>query len=69
MLRKKWVITFIGTVIGGVMGFLYWKFVGCESGSCAITSSPVNSSLYGMLMGGLLSNSIEDYFISNKKET
>mgnify|MGYP003379142610 CR=1 FL=1 len=36
---------------------MYYSLVGCASGSCAITSSPVNSSLYGALMGGLLANS------------
>jgi len=43
-----------GLVLGGVAGFMYYYFVGCNSGSCAITSSPVNSTLYGMLFGGVL---------------
>lgn len=49
-------ITLIGIMFGAVAGFLYWKFVGCSSGSCAITSKPVNSTIYGALMGGLLFN-------------
>jgi LytS/YehU family sensor histidine kinase len=44
----------IGILLGCVGGYLYYYFVGCADGSCAITSSPVNSSLYGGLMGGLL---------------
>lgn len=51
---KKQSLTLIGIIIGIIGGFLYWKFVGCASGQCPITSSPVNSSLYGALMGGLL---------------
>lgn len=51
---KKNRLTLIGVCVGVVGGFLYWKFVGCASGQCPITSSPVNSSLYGALMGGLL---------------
>jgi hypothetical protein len=47
----------LGIVIGATAGYLYWYYVGCASGSCAITSSPVNSSLYGGLMGALLLNS------------
>ncbi|MDD3458149.1 MAG: hypothetical protein PHO74_01545 [Weeksellaceae bacterium] len=43
-----------GMLIGGLAGFLYWKFVGCHSGNCAITSNPVNSTLYGFVTGGLL---------------
>ena len=46
----------LGLVIGAAGGYLYWYYVGCVSGSCAITSSPVNSSLYGGLMGTLLVN-------------
>ena len=53
-MKKSVVLTLIGVATGGVAGYLYWKFVGCASGACAITSKPLNSSLYGMLMGGLL---------------
>lgn len=55
---KKWVVknkfSFIGAIAGAVLGFLYWNFVGCSSGTCAITSSPVNSTIYGTLMGVLI---------------
>jgi len=51
---KKNVITITGVAIGALAGFLYWKFVGCSSGSCAITSKPINSTMYGAVMGGLL---------------
>jgi len=44
----------IGIVVGGILGFAYYYFIGCRSGTCAITSNPVNSVLYGMLMGGVL---------------
>jgi len=43
-----------GVLLGAVAGFLYWYFVGCNSGSCAITSSPYNSTIYGSVMGGLI---------------
>ena len=42
-----------GGILGGIGGFLYWKFVGCSSGTCKITASPLNSSLYFGLMGSL----------------
>lgn len=54
ILKNKMVI--LGIILGAVAGFLYWKFVGCTSGSCAITSKPVNSTLYGAMMGGLTFN-------------
>lgn len=43
-----------GILIGAVGGFLYWRYVGCAGGACPITSSPVMSTLWGALMGGLL---------------
>ena len=48
---KKWLVWSIGIVIGALLGFGYWYYVGCLSGSCAITSSPVNSTIYGGLLG------------------
>lgn len=47
-------LTIAGIVVGAVAGYFYWKFVGCNSGSCAITSNPTNSTIYGSIMGGLL---------------
>lgn len=41
----------VGIVAGGILGYAYYYFIGCSSGSCAITSKPVNSSVYGMVMG------------------
>ncbi len=53
----KYKTTLLAMVIGALGGYLYYYFVGCASGTCAITSSPVNSTLYGAVMGGLLANS------------
>ena len=44
----------IGAIIGSIAGYAYYYFVGCASGTCAITSNPINSSLYGAFMGGLV---------------
>jgi hypothetical protein len=51
---KKHFLTIIGILIGSLGGYAYYFFVGCASGTCAITSNPLNSSLYGAMMGGLL---------------
>lgn len=51
---KKHKPTLIGTALGLIGSYLYWHFVGCYSGTCAITSKPLNSSVYGALMGGLI---------------
>ena len=54
ILKNK--LTIIGLVAGAIGGYLHYHFVGCESGTCAITSKPLNSSLYGAMMGGLFIN-------------
>lgn len=56
MNKKAIIITAVGLVIGLIAGYLYYQQIGCESGTCAITSKPLNSTLYGGLMGGLLFN-------------
>ena len=56
MTKKQYILTGIGVVAGLMAGYAYYYFVGCASGTCAITSKPVNSTLYGGLMGGLLFN-------------
>lgn len=43
----------LGVVVGGILGYGYYYFIGCETGTCAISSKPVNSSVYGMVMGYL----------------
>ena len=55
---KKWFnnrkLYVIGSIVGAVAGFLYWQQIGCSSGTCMITSKPVNSTVYGALMGALI---------------
>lgn len=41
----------VGLAIGGVLGFVYYKKVGCPTGGCPITSSPFGSTIYGAMMG------------------
>jgi phage shock protein E len=44
----------IGIAIGAIAGWIYWHYVGCSSGTCAITSKPLNSTLYGAVIGYLV---------------
>ena len=54
LLFHKYKRELIGITLGAIAGLLYWKFVGCSSGTCMITSKPINSTLYGGLMGFLV---------------
>lgn len=51
---KKWIRPSLFIMGGALVGFAYYYFVGCTTGSCAITSNPVNSMIYMGLMGWLL---------------
>lgn len=55
----KYKLTLLGLILGVGVGYWYYSNIGCESGTCAITSKPVNSTLYFALMGGLVFNIFE----------
>ncbi|GAB4287941.1 MAG: hypothetical protein Kow0098_05160 [Ignavibacteriaceae bacterium] len=40
-------------VFGAFAGFLYYYYIGCNSGSCAITSNPWLSTFYGAALGSV----------------
>ena len=55
---KRWILKnklyFIGALLGGLAGFLYYKYVGCVTGTCAITSNPFRSTIYFAFFGAIL---------------
>lgn len=42
-------------VAGALLGYAYYYYIGCVSGTCAITSNPYISTIYGAVFGLLLS--------------
>lgn len=62
---KKYGLVGIGVLVGALAGFLYWNYIGCLSGTCAITSKPINSTLYGGVLGGLIFSLLK----KDKKQT
>jgi hypothetical protein len=53
-MKKDKVKIIISVIVGGLAGFLLYRFVGCKTGACIITSKPWSSILYGMLLGLLI---------------
>ncbi len=47
----------IGAVVGGGLGFAWYKLVGCSTGTCPLTSNPYVSTFYGMALGALVAGS------------
>lgn len=60
---NKHLLQITGTVAGAIGGYLYYHFIGCQSGTCPITSNPYISIVYGAVIGYL----VFDMF--KKKET
>ena len=54
MIKKVFKVV-LPVTLGMLAGFLYYTYIGCN-GSCAITSSPVNSTIYGGFVGLILTD-------------
>ncbi|MDR2039808.1 MAG: hypothetical protein LBQ60_17945 [Bacteroidales bacterium] len=52
LFKSKWLI-FLGIICGAVGGYIYWMQIGCFSGTCPITASPLYSTIAGAIIGGL----------------
>ena len=66
MIRNKLKL-FLPVVLGALGGYLYYNFIGCN-GSCAITGSPVNSTLYGSVIGLILTDWKQVKLLFTKKK-
>ncbi|HAM09366.1 MAG: hypothetical protein A2X05_01790 [Bacteroidetes bacterium GWE2_41_25] len=65
---RKYLIEIIFSVAGAIGGFLYWKFIGCLSGTCVIKSVWYMSTLYGGMLGWVISSLGKDLILRFKKE-
>lgn len=52
-LNKNW-LYLVGALVGAISGYIYYKEVGCSTGTCMITSKPLNSTVYFAVMGALV---------------
>jgi hypothetical protein len=57
LIRYKWPV--MGTLLGGIGGFVYWNEVGCLTGTCPLKSQWQTMVPYGMLLGYLVTNFIK----------
>jgi Family of unknown function (DUF6132) len=47
--KNKFIL--LAILAGAVVGFLNWKFIGCKTGSCPITSHWHTSAFFGGVFG------------------
>ena len=65
---KKHLIVIVFSGTGALGGFLYWKFVGCMSGTCIIKSVWYWSTLYGLLFGYVTGGLVKEVSYKFKKK-
>ncbi|MFT7309433.1 MAG: hypothetical protein ACI964_002020 [Spirosomataceae bacterium] len=52
----------IGVILGGLGGYLYWKEIGCLTGTCPLKSQWQTMVPYGMVMGYLVTSVFYGFF-------
>ena len=65
-IRKNLVVIIFSTA-GAAGGFLYWKFIGCLSGTCLIKSVWYMSTLFGLFFGYAAGGLVEEVIVKFKK--
>ncbi len=68
MLKNKRVALIVGLGLGATGGFLFWKFVGCVTGTCAIWQNMWMSTAYGAILGWLIISTTFDIINYIKKQ-
>lgn len=48
---KKLFLKALPVIAGALLGYAYYYFIGCRTGSCPITGNPLISTLYGAVVG------------------
>lgn len=68
-LLRKYLVVIIATVAGAIGGFLYWKYIGCLSGTCKIRSVWYLSTLYGAVAGYVVGDILKAIWVRFKSRS
>ncbi len=66
---KKFLPEIAGAVLGAIGGFIYWKYVGCVSGTCTIKSNWYLMIPWGTVLGFLVGSVAGDIIRKRKSAT
>lgn len=64
---KKNLFVIISSIAGAIGGFLYWRYIGCLSGTCVIKTVWYMSTLYGTALGWIAGSLLNDLILNFKK--
>lgn len=53
-LNKRILRVLIGGLAGAILGILYWEFIGCNGGSCPLTSNPYKTVMFFTFVGAYM---------------
>lgn len=65
----KYKIEIISSLVGSIFGYAYWFYIGCSTGTCAITSNWHTTMIYGAIMGFLFGQMITDYYSKKRSKS
>ena len=54
VLNKMLYRIMLGAGLGALVGLLYWEYIGCNGGSCPLTSNPYKTVIIFTIMGGFM---------------
>ncbi|HWQ50173.1 MAG TPA: hypothetical protein VN369_00095 [Terriglobales bacterium] len=59
---KAKLIFIVCGVLGAVGGYLYYRFVGCLTGTCVIAANPLTSTFFGAVFGVVIAGPLSELF-------
>lgn len=51
MSTAPWIRVALGLLAGAALGYAWGRLVGCRTGACPLTATPLRATLYGAFMG------------------
>lgn len=67
-MKTKLIFTVCG-LLGAIGGYLYYRYVGCLTGTCVIGANPITSSFFGAVIGIVIAGPLSELFKKRSSPT